>query len=89
MKTGQQLEFLERLNPRTIEAVWGDHCRRCACCRLWEEDKSATLVHVCPEGLNYVKVILAKHAPKKPREPIVRSVYWASKEQVKALMKYK
>ena len=89
MKTDHQAAFLERLNPRTIEAVWHDHCAHCERCKQWKEAEPTTLAHVCPEGVNYVKVIIAKHAPKKKRELVERDKFWASKEQIKAAMRYK
>lgn len=56
--------FLSRLNPKTIEAVWQDHliaCQHCRKhCRKVEFTKTATLVHCCPEGAEYIKVMAQK-----------------------------
>lgn len=78
-----------RLNPATIETIWAGHKRRCERCQLWDEVSSAGLVHVCPEGAQYAKVLLAKRNPPPKRERVERSENYVSKERLKQVMRYR
>lgn len=88
MKTPEQEAFLARLNPKGIEGVWMDHVSHCDRCQMYDEDRPATLSHVCPEGVQYLRVILRKKYPQK-RQRAFRPGMPASKEELKMVTRYK
>lgn len=55
--------FLARLDPKIVKAAWHDHLRGCARCQKVDFRRTATLAHCCPEGVEYIKSMLAlEHA---------------------------
>jgi hypothetical protein len=97
-KADNENSFLVKLDPKTIEAVWADHLRTCERCAQVNVDKSVTLSHACPEGAQYVKVILRKKADPqlaaqrhadREQEKAARGKCYASKRDVAAAMRYK
>jgi hypothetical protein len=97
-KADNENSFLVKLDPKTIEAVWADHVLTCERCAQVDVDKSVTLKHACPEGSQYVKVILRKQVEPQlaaqlradlEQEKKMRGEYYASKRDVAAAMRYK
>lgn len=82
-------DFRVKLDPRTIEAVWTDHLTGCVRCKLADIDSPATLTNACPEGVQYIKVLLVKRNPPPRRERPPRPEGWVDKETAKRAMKYK
>lgn len=90
--------FKAKLDPKNIEAIWADHEQGCARCRLVELESPATLVHCCPEGAQYLKVIFEKmrapaiaSARKADRKAArrARGETYTSKAKALALTRYK
>lgn len=99
MKAGINSDSLNsRLDPRTIEAVWEDHLAQCKRCGFVVFDQPVTLANCCPEGSQYIKVLLEKRAlpelAKKKKADAARAKnmrgdFYGTKKQVKSLMKFK
>lgn len=97
-KPDNENSFLVKLDPKTIEAFWSDHVSHCRHCGQVNVDVPVTLKHACPEGVQYINVILRKREEPKlaaqlraDREQArkMRGECFASERDVAAAMRYK